>query len=118
MQQAGHGRGRSEMRCRSVRTTFMSKLPSPGCDIRNDFCIAFCDTFLFMLMLRNICEGGHAGDPTPHAYSTRCDMLLRALQRAYKALNHIRKPGNLRSRRGNGAQLLAQQPGSGRHEST
>ena len=106
------------MRARSVRVTFMSKLPSPRCDIRNGFWVAFCDTFLFMLMLPNICEGGHAGGLPRHAYSTRCDMPLRGLQLAYKALNHIRKLGNIRSRRGNGAQLLAQQPRAGRREPT
>ena len=106
------------MRSCAVRVAFMSKLPSPQCDIRNGFSTAFCDTFLFMLTLPGFCEGGHAGVPTPHAYSTRCDIPVRGSQPAHKALNHIRKLRNIRSRRSNGAQLLAQQPRSGRHEST
>jgi hypothetical protein len=118
MGQTSHGRPGVLLRICVVRLTFMSKLPSPQCDIRNGFATVFCDTFLFMLMLPNICEGGHAGDPTPHAYSTRCGFGLRVPQHVHKALNHIRKLWNIRSHSGNGAQLLAQQPSSGRHEST
>jgi len=68
------------MRRRAVRVTFMSKLPWPQCDLRNGFPTAFCDTFLFMLMLPGFCEGGHAGVPTPHAYSIRCDIPVRVSQ--------------------------------------
>src|SRR5688572_22561112 len=117
MEDASHCRSRVVRVC-VVRLTFMSKLPSPQCDIRNGFATVFCDTCLFMLTLPNFCEGGHAGGRTPNAYSIRCDMLLGMSRLAYKALNHIRKLWNIRSHSGNGAQLLAQQPGSGRHEST
>jgi hypothetical protein len=118
MERASHDRAELELRISAVRLTFMSKLPSPRCDSENAFSPVFCDTFLFMLMLPDICEGGHAGDPTPHAYSTRCDILLSVLQQSYKALNCIRKSRDIRSHSGHGAQLFAQQPGSGRHEST
>jgi hypothetical protein len=80
MEYANHGRRGVVLRMREVRSTFMSTRPSPRSDTRNAFSSVFCDTFLFMLMLPNFCEGDHAGGRTPHAYSTRCDMALRVSQ--------------------------------------
>lgn len=77
MEDASHGRKVLGLRRSAATPAFMSKLPSSRCDIRRGFAGDFCDTFLFMLMLPNFCEGGHAGGRTPHAYSTRCDMPRR-----------------------------------------
>jgi len=70
----------------------MSKLESALGDTGRDLPAAFCDTFLFMLMLAVFCEGGHAGGPPRPAYSTRCRIHARMFQPEYNALNHIRKP--------------------------
>ena len=67
----------------------MSKEPSQTGDIRNALDKVFCDTLLFMLMLRTFCEAGHVARVPGPAYSTRFRQSSIVEIWVYNALNFI-----------------------------
>jgi hypothetical protein len=63
----------------AVGPPFMSKPASRTIDPGNTFARVFCDTFLFMLMLKGFCEAGHVASAPRHAYSIRLRLTRGAI---------------------------------------